>query len=110
MLQCSSCFLVTRFNNGGLYNGVSVDGGDVEGMVTGGLVAETVGGEEVDVVGRGYMTGTGGGMVEEGMFVTGTGSEWTGRGEREDAGRSQLMRPRRHQQQHGERWCFNQKC
>lgn len=69
LAQCSSCFLVTRLNNGGLFNGVGVDRGDVEGMVTRGLVTETVGGEEVDGVGRGYMTGTGGGMVEEGMFV-----------------------------------------
>lgn len=60
------------FNNGGLLNGVGVDGGDVEGVVTAGLVTGTAGGEDIDGVGSGYMTGTGGSMVEgEGMFVEG---------------------------------------
>lgn len=61
------------FDPGGLLNGVGVDGGDVEGVVTAGLVTGTVGGEEVEGVGSGYTTGTGGGMVEEGegMFVEG---------------------------------------
>ena len=61
------------FDTGGLLNGIGVDGGDVEGVVTAGLVTGTVGGKEVDGVGSGYMTGTGGGMVAEGegMFVEG---------------------------------------
>lgn len=60
------------FDAGGLLNGVCVDGGGMEGVLTAGLVIGTVGGEEVDGVGSGYMTGTGGGMVEgEGMFVEG---------------------------------------
>lgn len=48
------------------------DGGKVDGVVTVGLLTGTVGGEEVEGVGNGYMTGTGG-AVEEGESVIGVG-------------------------------------
>jgi len=48
------------------------DGGKVDGVVTAGLVTGTVGGEEVEGVGSGYMIGAGG-AVEGGVSVMGVG-------------------------------------
>ena len=48
------------------------DGGKVDGVVTAGLVTGTVGGEEVEGVGSGYMTGASG-AVEGGGSVIGVG-------------------------------------
>jgi hypothetical protein len=53
-----------------LLNGA--DGGKVDGVVTVGLVTGTVGGEVVEGVGSGYMTGVGG-TVEGGLSGIGVG-------------------------------------